>query len=51
MTMSNSRYSRRQALGLIGAGAASLVVPKPSIAQGSAGRVVVVGGGPWAAPA
>ena len=45
MTMSNSRYSRRQALGLIGAGAASLVVPKPSIAQGSAGRVVVVGGG------
>jgi NADPH-dependent 2,4-dienoyl-CoA reductase/sulfur reductase-like enzyme len=44
--MTLSRYSRRQALALLGgAGTAALSFSMPAIAQQSAGRVVVVGGG------
>ncbi len=44
--MSQSKFSRRQALAMLGgAGAASLSFSMPAIAQQSAGRVVVVGGG------
>jgi NADPH-dependent 2,4-dienoyl-CoA reductase/sulfur reductase-like enzyme len=44
--MAHSNVSRRQALALLGgAGAATLAFATPAIAQQSAGRVVVVGGG------
>jgi NADPH-dependent 2,4-dienoyl-CoA reductase/sulfur reductase-like enzyme len=44
--MAQSNLSRRQALALLGgAGAATLPFATPAIAQQSAGRVVVVGGG------
>jgi sulfide dehydrogenase [flavocytochrome c] flavoprotein subunit len=44
--MAQTKFSRRQALAMLGgAGAATLSFSMPAIAQGSAGRVVVVGGG------
>lgn len=44
--MTSSTFSRRQALAMLGgAGAAAFSFPTPSIAQGAAGRVIVVGGG------
>jgi sulfide dehydrogenase [flavocytochrome c] flavoprotein subunit len=45
--MAQSKISRRQALALLGGAgaAASFSFPMPAIAQGSAGRVIVVGGG------
>jgi NADPH-dependent 2,4-dienoyl-CoA reductase/sulfur reductase-like enzyme len=40
------KFSRRQALGLLGgAGAGTLSLSMPAIAQGAGGRVIVVGGG------
>jgi sulfide dehydrogenase [flavocytochrome c] flavoprotein chain len=40
------KFSRRQALGLLGgAGAGALSLSMPAIAQGAGGRVIVVGGG------
>ena len=43
--MTNSGSSRRTFLKTTAAGAASALLPMPAIAQGAAGRVVVVGGG------
>ena len=43
--MNDRTSTRRDALGLIGAGAASLALSTPSVAQGAPARVIVVGGG------